>query len=177
MAVTVTTAADSLRAELSTLRAGQCRLSDVLDDAPMKTTNATTSTPQSNPRPTRNHRRRNLLVAACVLGVLAFTSCTAAQRRELGEQDVHDSLMSHVNQALNDRSLGTSDALDCTATITIDSHVSASCVGAPASGHVVAASFTGTADVNAETCTAALTVDIDGERVVDDPSVQCFATA
>ena len=122
----------------------------------MKTTTATTpTTPQSNTRPARNHRRRNLLVVACALGVLAFTSCTAAQRRELGEQDVHDSLVSHVNQALNDRSLDTSDALDCTATITIDSHVSASCVGAESSGHAVAALFTGTADVDVETCTAA----------------------
>ena len=143
----------------------------------MKTTNATTSTPQSNTRPARNHRRRNLLVAACALGVLAFTSCTAAQRRELGEQDVRESLISQVEQALNDRSLDTSDPLDCTATITIDSHVSASCVGAASSAHAVKASFTGAADVNAETCTAALTVDIDGERVVDDPSVQCFTTS
>lgn len=142
------------------------------------TTNTTaTSTPQSNTKQARNHRRRNLLVAACALAVLAFTSCSAEQRRELGEQDIHDSLASHVSRAINDRSLAMSDPLDCTSTITVDSHVSASCVGTAASGQAVAASFTGTADVNAETCTAVLVVDIDGSRVIDQPYVQCFATA
>ena len=142
------------------------------------TTNTTTpSTPQSNTKQNRIHRRRNLLVAASALAVLAFTSCSAAQRRELGEQDVHDSLVSHLDRAINDRSLVMSGGLDCTSTITVDSHVSASCVGTASSGQPVAASFTGMADVNAETCTAVLVVDIDGSRVIENPSVRCFATA
>ena len=142
------------------------------------TTNTTApSTPQSNTKQARNHRRRNLLVAASALAVLAFSSCSAEQRREFGEQDVHDSLASHVDRAINDRSLAMSDSLDCTSTITVDSHVSASCVGTASSGQAVAASFNGTADVNAETCTALLVVDIDGHRVIDQPYVQCFATA
>ena len=140
------------------------------------TNTTTTSTPQSN-KPARNHRRRNFLVAACALAVLAFTSCSAAQRRELGEQDVHDSLASHVNRAINDRSLAMSNPLDCTSAIAVDSHVSASCVGTASSGQAVAATFTGTADVNAETCTALLVVDIDGNRIIDQPYVQCFDTA
>jgi hypothetical protein len=55
--------------------------------------------------------------------------------------------------------------------------VSASCVGTATSGQAVAASFTGTADVNAETCTAVLVVDIDGSRVIEQPYVQCFVAA
>ena len=70
-----------------------------------------------------------------------------------------------------------SDSLDCTSTITVDSHVSASCVGTADSGQAVAASFTGTADVDAETCTAVLVVDIGGHRIIDQPYVQCFDTA
>ena len=136
-----------------------------------------TSTPQPNTKQARSHRRRNLLVAACALAALAFTSCSAEQRREMGEQDVHDSLASHVSRAINDRSLAMSDSLDCTSTITVDSHVSASCVGTATSGQAVAASYTGTADVNDETCTAVLVVDIDGRRVINQPYVQCFAAA
>jgi len=143
------------------------------------TTNTVTSTPKSNTntRPARSHRRRNLLVAASVLAALAFSSCSAAQRRELGEIDVNDSLASHVNRAVNDRSLAMTDSLDCTSTITVDSHISASCVGIADSGQAVAASFSGTADVDAETCTAVLVVDIGGHRIIDQPYVQCFDTA
>jgi hypothetical protein len=141
------------------------------------TTNTATSTPKSNTRPARSHRRRNLLVAASVLVALAFSSCSAAQRRELGEIDVNDSLASHLNRAVNDQSLAMSDSLDCTSTITVDSHVAASCVGTADSGQAVAASFSGTASVDAETCTAVLVVDIGGHRIIDQPYVQCFDTA
>jgi hypothetical protein len=133
-----------------------------------------TNTPQTNTGPARTHRRRNFLVAACALVVLAFTSCSAAQRRELGEQDIHDSLASHVERAVNDRSLSMSDSLDCTSTISLDSRVSASCVGTASSGQAVSASFTGTADVDAETCTAVLVVDIADDRIIDQPYIQCF---
>ena len=141
------------------------------------TTTNTTSTPNHTTRPARNHRRRNLLVAACALTMLAFSSCSAADRREFGEQDIHDSLASHVTRAINDRSLSLSESLDCTSTITVDSLVSASCVGTANSGQAVAATFTGTADVYAETCTAVLVVDIGGDRIIDQPYVQCFDTA
>jgi hypothetical protein len=141
------------------------------------TTTITPFNPQANDRSARSHRRRNLVVAACALTVLAVTSCSAADRREFGEQDIHDSLASHLTRAVNDRSLSLSDSLDCTSTITVDSHVSASCVGTANSGQAIAASFTGTADVFAETCTAVLVVDIDGDRIIDQPYVQCFDTA
>lgn len=139
--------------------------------------NTTPSNAHTNNKPARNHRRRNLLVAACALTVLAFTSCSAAQRRELGEQDIHDSLASHVERAVNDRSLSMSDSLDCTSTISLDSHVSASCVGTASSGQAVSASFTGTADADAESCTAVLVVAIADDEIIDQPYVQCFDTA
>jgi len=136
-------------------------------------TTTTTST-QPNKTSAPNRRRRNLLVAACALALVAFTSCSAAQRREFGEQDIHDSLASHVGRVVNDRSLSISDSLDCTSTISVDSHVSASCIGTASSGQAVSATFSGTADVDAEACSAVLVVDIDRNRVIDQPYVQCF---
>ena len=143
----------------------------------MNNTNNSTTTPQTNNKQARNHRRRNLLVTACALTVLAFTSCSAAQRRELGEMDIHDSLASHVERAVNDLSLSINDSLDCTSSIDLDSHVSASCVGTASSGQAVAASFTGTADVDAETCSAVLVVEIADDQIIDQPYVQCFGSA
>ena len=143
----------------------------------MNNTHHTTTTSTKANKAARNHRKRNLLVAACALTVLAFTSCSAEQRRALGEQDVRDSLSSHVNQAVNDMSLSMRHSMHCDSTITADSHVSASCAGTASTGEPVSASFTGTADVDAETCSAVLVIDIAGDRVIDQPYVQCFDTA
>jgi hypothetical protein len=122
----------------------------------------------------RRHRSMGLLLAAGTVALLTFTACSASQRRALGEQDVRDSIVSHVKQAVSDQSLSLGDGLDCTSTIDASSHVSASCVGTARSGQPVTASFTGTADIDKETCTAVLVVDIDGTRVIDQPYVQCF---
>ena len=140
------------------------------------TTNSTT-TPTNAVSPatsTRRHRVTGLLLAAGAVALLTFTGCSAAQRRALGEQDVHDSLASHVERVISDRSLAIGNRLDCSSTIDADSHVSASCAGATSSGSVIKATYVGTADVNAETCTAVLAVDIDGTRIVEQPYVQCF---
>jgi hypothetical protein len=142
----------------------------------MNNTHHTTTT-STTPIPARHHHKRNLLIAGCAVSVLAFTSCSAAQRRAFGEQDVRDSLTSHVNQTVNDLSLSMRDSLHCNSMITVDSHVSASCAGTASSGQPVLASFAGTADVNAETCSAVLVIDIAGDRVIEQPYVQCFDTA
>jgi len=140
------------------------------------TTTLTPFNPQHGNKSTGNRRRRNIIVAACALTVLAISSCSAAQRRELGEMDVHESLESHLEQAVNDQSLSVS-TLDCTSHISLDSHVSAECIGTVSSGEVVSASYNGTADVDDETCTAVLVVAIAGDQVIDQPYVQCFDTA
>ena len=118
-----------------------------------------------------------MLVAIGALAVVALTACNASQRREMGEQDIHDSLASHLTRAVSDRSLSVRDELDCTSQIHVDSHVSATCVGTASSGQIVSATYTGTADVDAETCSANLVVDIDSNRVIDQPYVQCFDSA
>src|SRR5215210_2014420 len=79
----------------------QRRLSGSAHHACMNNTHTTTSTSATDNTPVRHHHKRNLLVASCALTVLAFTSCSAEQRRALGEQDVRDSLTSHVNQTVN----------------------------------------------------------------------------
>ena len=143
----------------------------------MNNTTKSTTAPSTNNKQARNHRRRNLLIAASALTVLAFTSCSAADRREFGEIDIHDSLASHVERAVNDVSLSLSDSLDCTSSIDLDSHVSASCVGTASSGQAVSASYAGTADVDAETCSAVLVVTIADHQIIDQPYVQCFDSA
>ncbi|HEX2785602.1 MAG TPA: hypothetical protein VHN36_18620 [Ilumatobacteraceae bacterium] len=144
----------------------------------MKNDNTTTTT--STTKHDRRHgssRRSGAIVlcfAAGAVAALIFTGCSAAQRRDMGEQDIHDSLATHVERVVNDHSLSVGESLDCTSTIDTQSHVSASCVGTAVSGQAVTATFTGTADIGAETCTALLLVEIDGEQVIDQPYVQCF---
>jgi hypothetical protein len=145
------------------------------------TTNSTNSNSSNNTNPesgsVRNHRSMRMLVAIGALAVIALTACNASQRRALGEMDIHDSLASHLTRAVSDRSLSVREPLDCTSQIHPDSHVSASCVGTASSGQAIAATYLGTADVDAEQCTAVLVVDIDSNRVVDQPFVQCFDSA
>ena len=148
----------------------------------MNNTATTTTNPNSNNTnpesgSTRNHRSMRMLVAIGALAVIALTACNASQRRALGEMDIHDSLASHLTRAVSDRSLSVREPLDCTSHIHPDSHVSASCVGTASSGQAISATYTGTADVDAEQCTAVLVVDIDSNRVVDQPFVQCFDSA
>lgn len=160
------------------LAAPQCRLSTEDDDAGMNThTNTTTTSTNDTTHTPRRYRRTGLLLAAGAVALLTFTGCSAAQRRALGEQDIHDSLVSHVARVVNDHSLSMSRSFDCTSRIDSDSHVSASCVGYVRSGQIVkpvTATFVGTADVDAETCTAVLAVAIDGVEVIDQPYVSCF---
>jgi hypothetical protein len=49
-----------------------------------------------------------------------------------------------------------------------------SCSGVDASGAAVTGTFDGTADVDAESCTAHLVVSIDDRAVVDQPDINCF---
>jgi hypothetical protein len=148
----------------------------------MNNTANSTNTPNcnsnnTNPESGRNHRSMRMLVAIGALAVIALTACNASQRRALGEMDIHDSLASHLTRAVSDRSLAVQEPLDCTSHIHPDSHVSASCVGTASSGQAISATYTGTADVDAEQCTAVLVVDIDSNRVVDQPFIQCFDSA
>ena len=124
-------------------------------------------------------RWRVLPVAAILLASLAAPSTVWAQppAAAAAEAPAAEGSFKYFAFLSDDRSLAMSDSLDCTSTITVDSHISASCVGIADSGQAVAASFSGTADVDAETCTALLVVDIGGHRIIDQPYVQCFDTA
>lgn len=68
-------------------------------------------------------------------------------------------------------------AARCSATIdAYTSKVEASCTAGTASGETVVGTFVGIADMNDETCRAALTVEIDNMAVVDQTEVSCFAS-
>ena len=136
----------------------------------MKNNAIPTTTDSHSPR----HLRRKFFVGAAAVTLLALSACTGVDRRELGEQDIHDSLASQVERVVNDRSLSFGDDLDCTSSIDNTRVVSATCVGTAISGEAVTATFAGTADVDAERCTAVLVVDIDGVQIIDQPYVQCF---
>ena len=55
--------------------------------------------------------------------------------------------------------------------------VAAGCTGTTATGDAVTGDYTGTADVDAETCEARLVVTIAGQTVTDETAVDCFAQA
>ena len=52
--------------------------------------------------------------------------------------------------------------------------VTGNCQGTTSSGATVVGRFDGTADVEAGTCDAVLTVEIAGATVVEEPGVDCF---
>jgi hypothetical protein len=141
-------------------------------------TNPTNPNIDASPRPSSHTSSRRGLVAAvagtAVVVLLAVSGCTSAQRQALGEQDVRDALSTQVDKAFAGRGLSRDGNLDCASTIGSDSKVSATCTGAAKSGEAVTGSFAGTADVNAETCSAELTVKINGNQIVDQPGVDCL---
>lgn len=126
----------------------------------MNTTNAST--------------RRRLALGATIVALTLTTGCNDEQRRDLGEVDTRDVLAGRLEQEVDDHGLELDGDLDCTSDIADDSAATASCSGTATSGVAVVGSFTGTADVDAETCVARLVIDIDGETVVDEPDADCF---
>lgn len=109
-------------------------------------------------------------MAAAVL----IAGCSADQRRALGEEDARDALTTHVERAVEADGLELDGDLDCRAEIGEDSAMSASCSGAATSGVSVAGTFDGSADFDAESCSAHLVVTIDAASVVDRADVDCF---
>jgi hypothetical protein len=107
---------------------------------------------------------------------IAATACSDGQKRALGEQDVRDSLRASVEEVVTAR--GTSvdgDGLDCSASIAADGAVDGHCAGTTAAGEAVAVAYRGTADVDAETCTAVMTVTFAGAAQPAADGVDCFA--
>ncbi len=119
-------------------------------------------------------RHRRLVTVTIVAALTVVAGCSDEQRRDLGEEDARDALVAQVEQVVADQGLELDGDLDCTANIDETSAVTSSCTGTATSGAVVGGTFTGTADVDAETCTAQLVVEIDSEQVADDPDVDCF---
>ena len=144
---------DSLAHVSAGTRSHQRLLRGVADDGPMNT----------------NFRFRYLAPIAVVVAVAAATGCTDSQRRSLGEEDVRVSLRAateHVVECDGD--------LDCTSTISTDGAVAGTCTGTSDDGKTVEAVFAGTADVDAERCSADLTVSVDGAEQRHESGTNCF---
>ncbi len=119
-------------------------------------------------------RHRRLATVTILAALTVVAGCSDEQRRDLGEEDARDALVAQVEQVVADQGLELDGDLDCTANIDEASAVTSSCTGTTTSGATVSGTFTGTADVDAETCTAQLAVEIDGKSVADEPDVNCF---
>ncbi|MET0909141.1 MAG: hypothetical protein ABWZ99_06700 [Ilumatobacteraceae bacterium] len=120
---------------------------------------------------------RSGLLALVSVGLLAVaTGCSDEQRRDLGEEDIRQSLTEHVEQVADAQGLEIDGDLTCTADITAESALTASCDGTTSSGAAVSGTFEGTADMetDAEVCTAQLIVLVDQASVADEPDVDCF---
>jgi hypothetical protein len=113
------------------------------------------------------------MTVGLVLAVVA--ACTDEDKRELGEVDVRDSLSMRIDGALVAEGLAIEGDLDCSATITADGTVSSTCSGTATSGVGVNGAYRGAADIDAERCTADLTISVDDTVVASDPGVDCFA--
>ena len=109
------------------------------------------------------------------VALIAVAGCNADDKRELGEQDVRDSLRASVEDVLAERSTSVEGQLDCTSTIGADGAVEGSCSGTTASGEPVVVRYAGVADIGAETCSATMTVTIGGGALPDRAGVDCFA--
>ena len=106
---------------------------------------------------------------------VAAVGCTADDKRELGEQDIRDSLQASADRVLDERSTSADGALRCTARISTDGVATGSCSGTTADGVPFVVRYDGTADIDAETCTATMAVTIDGVAQADRAGVDCFA--
>jgi hypothetical protein len=107
--------------------------------------------------------------------VVALAGCNAEDKRELGEQDVRDSLRSSVEDVLAERSTSVDGRLDCTSTIGSDGVVEGSCSGTTKSGEAVVLRYVGVADIGEERCVATMAVTIGGVALADRAGVDCFA--
>ena len=132
----------------------------------------------TTPAASRSARRwtRTAMLATVAAGVLTLAAaCSAEDRRDLGEEDVRTSLTDQVTAAVESAGHDLDGNLDCRATIGTDGDLTAECSGTTDTGAAVSGSYTGSADVDAETCTARLVTTVGNEPTVDRAAVDCFA--
>jgi hypothetical protein len=115
-------------------------------------------------------RFRHLAPLAVAIAIAA-TACTDSDRRELGAEDVRDSLRAAAERVVD---TGIDGDLDCTSTIAANGAVAGSCTGTTDDGKAVEAVFAGTADVDEEHCSADLTVSVGGEQQAHETATNCF---
>ena len=95
-----------------------------------------------------NPSRRSGFLALVTVGLLALgAGCSDEQRRDLGEEDIRQSLTEHVEQVADDQGVELDGDLTCTADIAADSALTASCEGTTSAGAAMTGTFEGTADM------------------------------
>jgi hypothetical protein len=120
------------------------------------------------------NRILHALLPLAVLAVAA-TACSDEDKRALGEQDVRDSLRASTEQVLDEQGAAVDGDLECTSSIGTDGAVQGACTGTAADGTAIVAGYVGTADVDAETCTATMAITVAGAALPDRSNVDCFA--
>jgi len=121
--------------------------------------------------------RRSGLLALVSVGLLAIAAgCSEEQRRDLGEEDIRQSLGEHVEQVVDGQGLEIDGDLTCHADITESSTLTASCDGTTSTGAAIVGTFEGAADMETdpEVCAAHLVVLVDQTSVADEADVDCF---
>ena len=111
------------------------------------------------------------LAPLAVVVAIGATACTDSDRRELGEEDVRDSLRAAAERVVD---VEVDGDFDCTSTISQGGAVTGSCTGTTADGQAVEAVFAGTADVDEESCSADLTVSVGGRAAGPRAATNCF---
>jgi hypothetical protein len=127
--------------------------------------------------PSSTTARRAAIGALAIASLTLVGACSDEQRRSLGEEDARASLSSRTGAAADAAGGSVDGDLDCTASIDTSGEVTAACTGTTVTGDAVTGDFTGTADVDAETCEARLVVTVAGQPVTDEAAVDCFALA
>jgi hypothetical protein len=103
------------------------------------------------------------------------SACSDEQKKDLGEIDVRESLDQKTQDAVDDAGENVDGDLECTADLDTEPNVTASCTGTTENGQAVASTYSGgTADIGDAKCRAALTVEIAGKAVKDEPEADCF---
>jgi hypothetical protein len=117
---------------------------------------------------------RSLALFGAAVAMLGVAACTDEQRQALGEEDLRDSLRGRIVDVLEGDDLELDGDLLCVAAIADGSAATAGCEGTTTSGAAVAGTYDGTADIDAETCTARFDVVVDGAAIAGEDDVDCF---
>jgi hypothetical protein len=111
------------------------------------------------------------LVAVLLVGASA---CTEEQRRDVEGASVRAALEADTKSVLDVENIELDGELDCSADISDDNAVTATCEGTDTDGNDVVSSIEGTVDVDEASCDSVFGVTVAGEVVIEDADHDCL---